>query len=131
MSVARKGSFRDLTVDRVVLAGDSGDGLEQHVQGGVSGLVGSVPSEFLFSSVDRNIVRGRGVAAGSLVSWSHVAPGGEVVLATSATEKATSAAPSATAASSGVPVESIGSDGRGECWNYARVISINEKITEA
>ena len=130
MSVTRKGSFRDLTIDRVVLSGHSGDGLEQHVQGGVSGLITGVPSEFLFSGVDRNIVRGRRVTSGSLVPWSHVSSGGQI-LAASARDEATSAAPGATAASSRVTVESIGSDGRGECWNYARIISINEKITEA
>ena len=64
MTVADKGSLRDLGVDRVVLTRHAGDGLEQHVKSWVSGLVTCVATKFLFS-VDRNLVAGCSVTAGS------------------------------------------------------------------
>ena len=67
MTVADKGSLRDFGVDGVVLTRDTGDGLEQHVESWVSGLVRLIATKFLFS-VDRNIVaRGRVVTGSSSV----------------------------------------------------------------
>ena len=64
MTVAEKGSLRDLGVDGVVLTRDAGDGLEQHVESWVSGLVTCIATKFLFS-VDRNLVAWCSVTTGS------------------------------------------------------------------
>ena len=64
MTIAGKGSLRDFGVDGVVLTRDAGDGLEQHVESWVSGLVTRIATKFLFS-VDRNLVAGCSVTAGS------------------------------------------------------------------
>ena len=64
LTVADKGSLRDLGVGRVVLTRHPGDGLEQHVQSWVSGLVTCVATKFLFS-VYRNLVARCSVTTGS------------------------------------------------------------------
>ena len=64
LTVADKGSLRDFGVDGVVLTRDAGDGLEQHVESWVSGLVTCIATKFLFS-VDRNLVAWCSVTTGS------------------------------------------------------------------
>ena len=64
LTLASEGRFGHLCVDGVVLTRDAGDGLEQHVESWVSGLVTCIATKFLFS-VDRNLVAGCSVTAGS------------------------------------------------------------------
>ena len=88
LSITSEGSFRDFSIDWVVFTRYSGNRFEQHVKSWISGSITSVTSQFLFSSVDRNIVRGSSIttSSGSVVTWCNVAtrskPG---VLASSAT----------------------------------------------
>ena len=57
LAITGKGSLGHLGVDGVVLSGHARDGLEEHVQCRVAGCgVIYVSPQFLFSSVDRNIL---------------------------------------------------------------------------
>ena len=123
LSVARKGSFRDFGIDWVVFTRHSRNRFEQHVQGWISGSIASVvSSEFLFSSVDRNIVGRSSVASGSgsLVSRCDISACSESVILTSSTtsnEAASSATNTSTASSmrTSMSMEAISSNGCSEC----------------